>query len=299
MDSRPVVPMLPCGVRESKWESELGCSKSSEPQFCIARLTLLCLFVFGLVQSLSAHGDDAISSDTDLASVSLFPDRGIAGVFNTEIVPPDQFQFDFPTGNLWYGAGSSTSIFTNLVADSMSFLSTPTVSLGGKHRFCQTVVFRCSILMAILAGKERLGQRRLHTASLLQGSLSIHFGDLGTLAMGAGGGTYSTRAFEPNAYNFSDDFYSWLNGGYEFPVISDWSIGAGMSLTLRGMSQTHRGMMLKLRTSERGDGKIFYARTQFRTPRWLFSLGGAALEVGTASLVAPVLEIHHTTSFVQ
>lgn len=277
----------------------MGCSKSSEPQFLIARLTLLCVFFCWLMHPLSAHGNEAMDRSFDEVSASLFPDRGIAGVFNTEIVPPDQFQFDLPTGNLWYGSGSSTSIFTNLVADSMVFFSTPTVSLGGKHRFCQTEVFRCSLLMAVVAGKERMGQRRLHTAGLVQGSVSIHFGDLGTLSMGTGGGTYSTRAFNSNAHNFSDDFYSWFNGGYEFPLISDWSIGAGLSSTLRGLSQTHRGMTLKVRNSEIGDGQIFYARTQFRISRWLFSLGGAALEAGSVSLVAPVLEIHHTTSFVQ
>jgi hypothetical protein len=260
----------------------------------ILRIAAACVSAFILIQPLMARSDDSGPPDPEIESPVLLPDRNVSGVFNTELVPKNAFQFDLSNGNIWYGSGTSTNLFTNVVADSLAFLSVPTVSLGGKHNFCDSGNLRCSILMAMVAGKERKGERRLHTASLLQGNVSAYFGDLGRLVLGAGGGTYSSRAFGSGAQGFSDDFYSWLNVAYEFPVTTNWSLGLGGISTLQGLSQVHRGLSLKVRRTDLGGGRVLYARSQFRLSQWVFSLGGVALNVGIANVIAPLIEIHHT-----
>lgn len=221
------------------------------------------------------------------------PDSHLAGLLNTEVAPEDSYQIDFTTGHVWYGIGEQSNIFTNALIDSYVLLGTPALSLGGKHRYCETVEWSCSLLLEAALGVNLVGDKRRLVGGLVQNSLSLDLDSSGRFIFGFGGSVYSTRNTSKNLSEYSDDFNSWANFAYDYPLVKEWSLGAGLSTSLKGLSQTNANNVLNVRRLGFGTGNMFHVRTQYSITDWQLTFGGALLSVSSNWSLWPVFEIHY------
>jgi hypothetical protein len=252
--------------------------------------SLPLLFVFMIV--FFTFSPRAVASKQD-ERIYTAPDSHIAGLLNTEVAPQGAYQLDVTTGHAWYGIGEATNLVTNVFVDSMALIGTPAVSFGGKHRYCETTSWSCSIFLEAAWGMDLVGERRRLLGGLAQQSFGLDLEDSGRFIFGWGGSVYGSRNVEKKSREYTDEFNSWLNLAYDFSFFKDWSVGLGLSSSLRGLSQTNKGNELRVRRLGFAAGKLFHARTQYSFTDWQFTAGGALLSVGSNWSLWPLFEIHY------
>ena len=221
------------------------------------------------------------------------PDSHVAGFLNTEVVPESGFQADLTTGHLWYGAGENSSIFTNAILDSAVLIARPTLSLGGKERYCDSGLLSCSLLIEVALGGKFVGSRTRFFGALFQNSLAFDFESSGRLIWGLGGAVFSSREFNNSFDGYSDQFISWTNLAYDIPLSSSWSIGVGMSPSLKGLNQEHINNELIVERMTFASSNLFHLRTQFSFSDWVLSAGGALLSLSSNWSMWPIVEVHY------
>ncbi len=257
-----------------------------------ARIQNLLLFLIAaLFVSLCLH-QTALAAKPD-ERIYTAPDNHIAGLLNTEVAPQGSYQLDITTGHAWYGIGENTNVLTNVFVDSMVLIGTPAVSVGGKHRYCETATWSCSIFIEAAWGMDLVGEKRRLLGGLAQKSFALDLEDSGRFIFGLGGSFYGSRSVDEQPRAYTDEFNSWANIAYDFAFFKDWSAGMGFSSSLRGLSQTHESDQLKVRRLGLAAGKLFHARTQYSFTDWQITAGGALLSVGSNWSLWPVFEIHY------
>jgi hypothetical protein len=219
------------------------------------------------------------------------PDSHTAGLINTEVVPEGAYQADFATGHLWYGTSEKTNIFTNIYADSITIAGMPTLTLGGKTRYCEGLMVSCSLLAEFAVGVKPYGTRYRQFAGLLQNSVAVDFDTSGRLTLGIGLFSYAYRESTLGLTGFEDRFATWMNFLYDYPLGTDWSLGAGYSPVLNSLEQYHVNESLYVNRLGPLGGGLFHARVQHSTEDWQFSGGGALLAAGGNWSLWPVLEV--------
>jgi hypothetical protein len=279
--------MLPFQNWESMMELQMGFNSTKElllrGKFILILKVLLTLLIF-------SQGAHAAKQNERIYTA---PDSHLAGLLNTEVAPEDSYQIDFTTGHIWYGIGEQSNIFTNALIDSYVLLGTPALSLGGKHRYCENTQWSCSLLLEAALGIDLVGDKRRLMGGLFQNSLSLDLDSSGRFIFGVGGSVYSTRNTSKNSLEYSDDFNSWANLAYDYPLVKEWSLGAGLGTSLKGLSQTNAGNQLNVRRLGVGVGNLFHVRTQYSFTDWQLTLGGALLSVSSNWSLWPVFEIHY------
>ncbi|MEY3902428.1 MAG: hypothetical protein RL189_1734 [Pseudomonadota bacterium] len=219
------------------------------------------------------------------------PDSHTAGLVNTEVVPEGAYQADFVTGHLWYGTSEKTNIFTNVYAGSITIVGIPTLTLGGKTRYCEGLMVSCSLLAEVGVGVKPYGTRYRHFAGLLQNSVAVDFDTSGRMTIGTGVFFYAYRESTLGLTGFEDRSVSWMNFIYDYQLGTDWSLGAGYSPVLKSLEQYHVGESLYVNRLGLLGGGLFHARVQYSTEDWQFSGGGALLAAGGNWSLWPVLEV--------
>lgn len=261
-------------------------------------MTSLCQFVFmrlrrssilALMMLLSSPAIGLAAKKEE--ALKTAPDSHTAGLINTEVVPEGAYQADFVTGHLWYGTSEKTNIFTNVYADGITLAGIPSLMLGGKTRYCEAVMVSCSLLAEVGVGIKPYGIRYRHFAGLLQNSIAVDLDTSGRLTFGIGVFLYSYRESKLELTGFEDRSVSWMNFLYDYPLGTDWSLGAGYSPVLNSLEQYHLNESLYVNRLGLLGGGLFHARVQYSMDDWQFSGGGALLAAGGNWSLWPVLEV--------
>ncbi|MFZ9521420.1 MAG: hypothetical protein ACO3A4_13180 [Silvanigrellaceae bacterium] len=223
--------------------------------------------------------------------IDTAPDSNTAGLVNTEVAPEGSFQLDLTTGHLWYGSSPNTNVFTNLYAAGLTLIGMPIVSVGGKVRYCETLVLSCSLLGEVAVGAKLTGIKKKLFGTVFQNSVAYDMDSAGRLTLGLGLFFQAGRAFEPDSINFEDQSAVWANAIYDVAFQKDWSVGFGYSPSFKTFHQYPLQDSLFVNRSGFLGGGLAHVRTQYSTEEWQFSLGGALLsDAGNWSLW-PVLEL--------
>lgn len=255
---------------------------------CVRVWLILCMaVVFAFL--ISVH--TALAAQKITRPPESSPDSNTAGLLNTEVVPKDSYQLDLTTGHLWYGSGQRTNVFTNVYAPLLSVAKTPSVSVGGKIRYCETSWVSCSLIAEVAAGLRLSTSKSKIFASLLQNNVALDFESAGRLSLGLGAVVYAERATEVRLNGFEDRMGSWINVFYDLAIFPEWSIGAGISPVIKSFQQYQVKDGLIVTRLGFGGGGLFHLRTQYSFTDWQLSAGGALLSLGGDWSLWPVLEV--------
>lgn len=219
------------------------------------------------------------------------PDSNTAGVLNTEVIPVGRYQLDLTTGHLWYGSGPRTNVFTNIYAPALAVVKAPSISLGGKIRYCETAIVSCSLLAEVAAGLRFSESKSRVFGGILQHNLAFDFESSGRVSLGLGSLFLASRSNDASLNAFEDRIGAWLNVFYDLAIFPEWSIGAGVSPVIKTFQQYPVEDGLIVSRLGFGGGELIHIRTQYSLTDWQFSGGGALLSLGGDWSLWPVVEV--------
>lgn len=256
----------------------------------------LALFSFYLICGLLPSPTAVASPSHTEAEEVVFLDRPeskLAGMLNTELVPPRSYQTDLTLGHIWYGVDDKINVFTNAFVDLGVLVGSPALSIGAKRKLCELTPIACSLLLEVGYG-WRLGSEPSRFFGILaQNSYSYDFDESGRIHFGVGGLSYSERGASSGAKRFEDNFIAWMNLGYDYAFVSEWSLGGGFANSLGGVLQQDLGSYMKTSRLTFGASNLFFVRTQYSFGDWVISGGGALLAMSSGPSLWPVFEIHY------
>jgi hypothetical protein len=243
----------------------------------------------------SSQNAFATASSTESEDVVLLdrPESKLAGIVNTELIPAGAYQTDLTLGHVWYGIDENTNIFTNVFVDLGVLIGSPALSVGAKRRLCSSGSISCSLLVEVGYGLNLGSESSRFFGVLGQNSYSYDIDEHGRVHFGVGGLSYSERGRGSDSQKFEDNFFAWLNFGYDYAFVSEWSIGGGFANALGGLFQRDLGSFLKTSRIAFGASQLFFVRTQYSFGDWVLSGGAALLTMSSGPSLWPVFEIHY------
>lgn len=219
------------------------------------------------------------------------PDSHTAGLLNTEIAPEGAFQADLVTGHLWYGASSTKNIMTHVFTDALLLGGIPSMSLGGKSRYCESYQFSCSLLIELSAGYKLTHQKKKYFAGFFQHTIAYDFDSMGRLTWGIGAGLFSSRTAELQFDGFEDHLGAWTNLFFDYPLASDWSVGIGGTPLLGSRRQYNTADGLFSDRLGLAAGSLVFLRSQHSFDHWQLTGGGALVSWEGRVSLWPVVEV--------
>lgn len=237
----------------------------------------------------------ARSGSVDVDEVVLLdrPESKLAGILNTELIPAKAYQIDLTLGHVWYGIDDKTSILTNIFVDLAALVGSPALTIGAKRKICESKQIACTFLLEVGYGVDLGSSSSRFFGLLAQNSYSYDFDENSRLHFGLGGVSYSERGMGSASQMFEDNFVSWMNLGFDYAFVSEWSLGAGVANSVGGLFQEHVGSFMRTSRLDFGASRLFFVRTQYSFGDWVLSGGGALLAMSSGPSLWPVFEIHY------
>lgn len=259
----------------------------------ILKLAVFCFYAAGALVAQQVAAASPSSPEDENVVILDRPESKLAGLLNTELVPSKAYQIDLTLGHVWYGIDDNTNIFTNAFVDLGALVGSPALSVGAKREVCELESTACSLLLEVSYGWNLGTESSRFFGLLAQNSYSYDMDESGRLHFGVGGVSYSERGTLPSKKSFEDNFVAWLNLGYDYAFVSEWSLGGGFANSLGGLFQKDLGSLMKTSRLTFGSSKLFFVRTQYSFGDWVLSGGGALLSMSSGPSLWPVFEIHY------
>ena len=257
-------------------------------KFFFSSFTLICClapFCFATATTATSETDDVVLLDR--------PESQLAGLINTELIPAKAYQTDLTLWHVWYGVDDKTNVFTNAFIDLGALVGSPALSIVAKRKICAFEALSCSLLVEAGYGISLGSDTSRFFGVLAQNSYSYDFDESSRLHFGLGGVSYSERGTGSHSQKFEDNFIAWLNFGYDYAFVSEWSLGGGVANSLGGLFKQDLGSFMKSSRITFGSSRLFFIRTQYSFGDWVLSGGGGLLTMSSGPSLWPVFEIHY------